>query len=1101
MASIKTAVDEYNQESNPSSDDLFKLGGKSIIALAGLLPSPWGLIPTAWGMFDSLQSYGDANCLGLPPTLGDGITPNPNESPKDPQPSSPLIIDMDGNGVKTISIDKQVFFDLDNNQFAESTGWVDQGDAILVWDRDGNGIINSGNELFGNHTVLQNGQKAANGFVALAELDINKDKVFDSLDEAWRYLQLWFDYNQNGISEEGELIKLAESGIKNINLSYRNSNFTDENGNAHRQQSSVTWKDGRVSDATDVWFNTNTAMAYYTAPVTISDDIRAMPNIIAFGNVFNLHTAMSKNPTLKYVIQEYLDTPLEERTSSLLNELIYEWTGTTDIERNSRGEHIDARKVAVVELLIGNALREGATAQLNRNKAISVEAEFNKFARYTMAQLESKTIYREAFTITSFLIDPETGGVNFDWEKLNSTVVQLVNENNFIEAKRVLSIAQDLGIYNSSYVENINENFKILSENNKIVSLLFNTTLVPNTLADNTLSGTDKDDLLLADLINNTLDARYGNDVLIGGEGNDLLKGGVGSDTYIFSSGHGQDVIEEAGHWMHYKDSDTVRFTDANYADVKFRQLDNDLMLYDYSFDDSLTIKDYYSGNADNRIENFEFADRILTLKEMQEEGMKLFGMHGNDNITHKDSKAIVDGGDGDDHISTGSASDVLIGGAGNDTLNGGLGSDVYEFSKGHGQDVIQERGHWMHYEDRDTVRFSDVNYDEVKFRREEGDLTLFGYHTDDSVTIKGFYANKDNQIENFVFSDRTLTLNELKTEGMQLVGTAGDDIINDWDETSVIDAGLGNDTINADDGNDTLIGGAGNDALNGGLGSDTYIFRKGHGQDVIQEKHYWMRLNEKDTLQFDDVAYSEVKFKRADNDLILFGYQGNDSVTIKEFYANKDNQIENFVFSDRTLTLKEMQEEGMRLVGTNSNDNITYTESKAIIDGGAGDDVITTGNGDDTLIGGRGNDTLNGGYGSDTYLFAQGHGQDVIQEKHYWMHLNARDTLRFTDIANPEALWFDRREDDLVITELSDKDQTQALDRVTIKGWYANSDNRVEHIRLADERALTLNGLDRLISAMAGFTENYGGNISIAPQDEAKQYLTQLNVASYWGN
>ena len=379
-------------------------------------------------------------------------------------------------------------------------------------------------------------------------------------------------------------------------------------------------------------------------------------------------------------------------------------------------------------------------------------------------------------------------------------------------------------------------------------------------------------------------------------------------------------------------------------------------MLYDYSFDDSLTIKDYYSGNADNRIENFEFADRILTLKEMQEEGMKLFGMDGNDNITHKDSKAIVDGGDGDDHISTGSASDVLIGGAGNDTLNGGLGSDVYEFSKGHGQDVIQERGHWMHYEDRDTVRFSDVNYDEVKFRREEGDLTLFGYHRDDSVTIKGFYANKDNQIENFVFSDRT-------------------------------------------------------------------------------------------------------------------------------------------------LTLKEMQEEGMRLVGTNSNDNITYTESKAIIDGGAGDDVITTGNGDDTLIGGRGNDTLNGGYGSDTYLFAQGHGQDVIQEKHYWMHLNARDTLRFTDIANPEALWFDRREDDLVITELSDKDQTQALDRVTIKGWYANSDNRVEHIRLADERALTLNGLDRLISAMAGFTENYGGNICIAPQDEAKQYLTQLNVASYWGN
>ncbi|MDU8925274.1 hypothetical protein RYD26_10210 [Pasteurellaceae bacterium LIM206] len=234
-------------------------------------------------------------------SLGDIVPPNctPDTSPAQDIPlSCPLVIDMDGNGIKTISLNKNVFFDLDNNLFAENTGWIDKGDAFLVWDRDNNGIIDSGNELFGNHTLLANGQKAANGFTALAELDANKDGLFDSNDEAWAKLQLWFDRNQNGISEEGELMKLSESGIKGIDLTYQNSKQTDENGNEHREHSSVTWNDGRTTDITDVWFKTDNARSYYKEQVEIPDEIKAMPNIIAFGNLLDLHTAMVKNPTL-----------------------------------------------------------------------------------------------------------------------------------------------------------------------------------------------------------------------------------------------------------------------------------------------------------------------------------------------------------------------------------------------------------------------------------------------------------------------------------------------------------------------------------------------------------------------------------------------------------------------------------------------------------------------------------------------------------------------------------------------------------------------------------------------------------------------------------
>ena len=134
------------------------------------------------------------------------------------------------------------------------------------------------------------------------------------------------------------------------------------------------------------------------------------------------------------------------------------------------------------------------------------------------------------------------------------------------------------------------------------------------------------------------------------------------------------------------------------------------------------------------------------------------------------------------------------------------------------------------------------------------------------------FYNNDYYQIENFQFADRTLSLEDMRREGINFVGTEGDDELTDaHDENEV----------------SFFTGGKGNDVLDGSYGADTYIFAKGHGQDVISEYDTY-QSGKQDTLRFTDVNYNDVRFRRENDDLILFGYHGNDRITIQNFLQQR---------------------------------------------------------------------------------------------------------------------------------------------------------------------------------------------------------------------
>ena len=210
----------------------------------------------------------------------------------------PLALDLDGDGIETRGADGQVVFDHNGDGVQTGTGWLRPDDGWLVLDRNSNGTIDNGGELFGVDTVKADGTKATDGFDALSDLDSNNDDVFDAKDTRFADVRVWRDLNQDGVSQSNELSTLAANNIRSINLNKTSTTTNLGNGNAQTATATFTRTDDTTGNAANLELASNTFYRKFTKAVALTDKAKELPEASGSGAVRNLRQAISRYSTL-----------------------------------------------------------------------------------------------------------------------------------------------------------------------------------------------------------------------------------------------------------------------------------------------------------------------------------------------------------------------------------------------------------------------------------------------------------------------------------------------------------------------------------------------------------------------------------------------------------------------------------------------------------------------------------------------------------------------------------------------------------------------------------------------------------------------------------
>ncbi len=1003
---------------------------------------------------------GDSPCDNiLYPGLPYGPVAPPAQKVKDasdkttetaPTYASPLVLDLDGSGtIDLISLtNSQVRWDVDEDDFAEHIGWVQPEDGFLVYDLNLDGIVNGQHELFGT--------AEADGFSQLALLDSNSDGSITAEDQAWQKLYVWRDLNGDGFSQDEELSALADLYITSIDLAAVEVSLMNE-GNKVTHISSFTVDDGSGPESYeihDIWFEYDNVNTTYVGEWSQDDLYMDLPFLRGYGTIPDLYMSLSVDDdggdpsSLISLLQGFAELSISEvytETSSAMDavqDIMFRWASVDAIDPNSRGDEIDARRLAFLESMTGEPfLQHGYRPDPMYQAARELNEAFDIVQTHLYTMLAAQTDAGQIFTGDlhyNLYSDSLTGITGLDTaivDDLEDLATALANtsEREVFWQNVVRLVETGYGVDNLdstslSALENAVSGSDITLDLVDILESLGGVSYVneiDGTSSAETLTGTSghdyirgyaDDDVLEGGGSNDELIGDGGNDVLIGGLHDDYLNGDDGNDTYVYNLGDGVDIVDDVSNTSS-SPADKILFgagiDSGDLTFVRAGQYDLEIHIDTGTETGQIIISDQF--NIYGIIETIEFNDTttidLLSLSwtqtgtsakdilyGVQQGGVgndTLYGLAGDDTLYGYNGTNTLDGGDGNDRIYGGSGADTIYGGSGNDYIDGDDGNNV--FYAGSGNDIVESEGgndtyHYTSGNDVYTEGWGGTDAIYLASGYTSGSTIYYKINNDlkivfdenNSITVSKFFQTSSYEIETLNFDGGPSV--DLTTVSYTVQGGSGNDTLSGTSGADVFYGEAGDDTLTGNSGDDTLYGGTGNDSLSGKNNNDTLV--GGAGDDYL-----------------DGGSGNDLYIYHSGHDTIYDYYNGTDTLRLAEGWAAEDVVLRRYTDDLRHLTIELNGGTANSIVIERQFNSSYYHIETLDFDG---DDAITLGalqiethgseaadeidgitsgaSLNDIIYGFGGNDTIDGGSGNN-YIDG-GDGNDTLEAG------NGADTL-----------------------------------------------------------------------------------------------------------
>lgn len=938
---IQEVLDEGRQRGDGSVDDL-----QDILDDGGFdRPPPPPLDDTDDSNRDAGGGHGDSDA---------------DEDPFDNPIRTPLVIDLDGDGVELVSLDNSTaYFDLNVDGFAERTGWASSDDGFLAFDVNGNGRIDDNTELFGDGTGY------SDGFAQLAQHDSNLDSVLDSLDTDFANLLVWRDLNQDGLSQADELLSLSETGIASIDLSAQEIDETNE-GHWVSHRSSVTFDDGVTTAIDDVHFENETGDSMMLLPDDFEYVTEALilPTLWGYGQISSTHVALSMDADLLQQATDLVaiaDNGDVDAFTATFESFALAWAGVDDIDPQSRGIYVDGRHVAFLEQVHGQAYKNWlggpeifgqAGAQLEGSYRELIQSLSIRF----LAQTSGASIHLQddplltieadfaahPFAALNFLggdYSPENRALN--GERLDDVITAFQTS---VDGGHISSSNAAKAVLLTQYdVSETSEEFQLLLQSEVEESGIdmtsdFAVNLL-HSLGQNYREGTDGNDTVQS----------VGTGYLIGGDGDDTLTGylgdgevffaGKGNDTintlygysdddlFLYRFGDGSDTITDYGYSLNV--TDRLKLIDIDEADVIFSATSGHDLVLTMQDGATVTIVDHFRSKFYS-VEEIEFSDGTVfhaqDIRNRSVEDQKSSGFVRGSGLDEQYQHDIGDGSYTIFDVSYGVTSiDELV-------FSDQLADDV-AFSQNSGQDllisasngeVITITDHFRNDRyDMELIEFSDGTVlDEQAIRnRSIEDQKSGGFVRGSGLDEQYEYASTDGSYTILdhsysSLSSDSLLLTDQQSSGVTFTQNAGQDLVlamssgevvtirdhfrNDQYDMETIEFSDGT-SLDAQAIRDRTVEDQKSSGNVRGSGlEENYEHSSTDGTYSVIDFTYSSLPD--DRFVFTDVTASDLTFTQASNDDLIIEFNDGNTVTIVDQFRSWQYGIEEFEFSDGTV-------------------------------------------------------------------------------------------------------------------------------------------------------------------------------------------------------